>query len=193
MTSLSTAAKIFAIAGLTLFAAPVTQARPLLSSQSLRQAPQLEVQRNYQLRRQPQRSNNVQPLNNSASYDYQAFAPSAPTSGPQGIWKHGNCSNVVRVLVSNIGDTVGPNGTVTLTVPEPIDDSDYFNAPTVDVTYTRTFSSIDAGDHTWIEFNNVDFPEVFSYDLNATVTPEGDTNPSNNSRTVNVFVNHACS
>ena len=49
------------------------------------------------------------------------------------------------------------------------------------------------GEHTWVEFTNVDFPEVFSYDLNATVTPEGDENPSNNSRTVNVFVNHACS
>ena len=192
MTFHSAASKVFAFIGLSLLATPIVQARPFLSTQSLRQGPQLQVQRTIP-RRQPQRSNTVQPLNNSGGYDYQAFAPSAPTSGPQGIWKYGNCNNVVRVLVSNIGETVGPNGTVTLTVPEPIDDSDYFNAPTVDVTYTRSFSAIPAGQHTWIEFTTVDFPEVFSYDLNATVTPDGDSNPSNNSRTVNVFVNHSCS
>ena len=193
MTFQSTASKVLALAGLGLLAAPIVQARPFISAQYRQQAPQLQVQREIQIRRQPQRSNNVQPLNNGGSYDYQAFAPSAPTSGPQGIWKHGSCNNVVRVLVSNIGNSVGPNGTVTLTVPEPIDDSDYFNAPTVDATYTLPFNAIAAGDHTWIEFTNVDFPEVFSYDLNATITPEGDANPSNNSRTVNVFVNHACS
>ncbi|MGK7911226.1 MAG: hypothetical protein AB4050_07045 [Synechococcus sp.] len=192
MSFQSSASKIFALVGLGLVIAPIAQARPLLSAQRRQQLPQLQIQRDYRLR-QPQQSNNVQPLNNPGSYDYQAFAPSAPTSGPQGIWKHGSCHNVVRVLVSNIGDAVGPSGTVTLTVPEPIDDSDYFNAPTADATYTLPFNAIAAGNHTWVEFTNVDFPEVFSYDLNATVTPDGDSNPSNNSRTVNVFVNHACS
>ena len=145
MTFHSSASKVFALVGLSLLVTPIAQARPVLSVHSIRQMPQLQVQRNIPRRQSPQRSNNVQPLNNSGSYDYQAFAPSAPTSGPQGIWKHGTCNNVVRVLVSNIGNSAGPNGTVTLTVPEPIDDSDYFNAPTVDASYTQTFGALAAG------------------------------------------------
>ncbi|MEL7082877.1 MAG: hypothetical protein AAF268_09785 [Cyanobacteria bacterium P01_A01_bin.3] len=192
MSFQSSASKIFALVGLGLVIAPIAHARPL-SIQRRQPAPQLQIQREYRLRPQTEQTNNYQPLNSPGSYDYQAFAPSAPTSGPQGIWKHGSCNNVVRVLVSNVGDAVGPGGTVTLTVPEPIDDSDYFNAPTVDATYSLPFNAIAAGDHTWIEFTNVDFPEVFRYELNATVTPDGDSNPSNNSRSVDVFVNHACS
>ena len=195
MTFTSTSAKVLALAGLGILAAPLVQARPFISAQYIRQQPQISARQDLSRFRQPQSSSNYQPFHNhtDASHDYQAFAPSVPTSGPQGIWKYGSCDNIVRVLVSNIGDVAGPTGTVTLTVPEPIDDSDYFNAPTVNATYTRTFASIDAGDHTWIEFNNVDFPEVFDYDLNATVTAGNDSNLQNNSRTVSVFVNHACS
>lgn len=192
MSFQSSASKIFALVGLGLVIAPIAHARPLLSAQRRQQVPQLQIQREYRLRQQPQQTNNYQPLN-SGNYDYQAFAPSAPTHGPQGIWKHGSCNNVVRVLVSNIGNSIGPSGTVTLTVPEPIDDSDYFDASTVDATYSLPFNAIAAGDHVWLEFTNVDFPEVFRYELNATVTPEGDSNPSNNSRSVDAFVNHSCS
>ena len=164
----STASKVFALASLSLLIAPIAQAQF----------------------KQP----SIRPIR-ELSWDYQAFAPSRPTSGPQAIWKRGSCNNTVRVLVSNIGETIGPSGTVTLTVPEPFYNPEGGDYPvlTMDATYTKSFKPIAPGDHTWIEFTNVDFRSGLGYELSSIVSPEDDENPSNNVRTVSHTINHACS
>ena len=159
----STASKVFALASLSLLIAPIAQAQF----------------------KQP----SIRPIR-ELSWDYQAFAPSRPTSGPQAIWKYGGCNNTVKVLVSNIGETIGPSGTVTLKKAHKISRFPY---EFVEDTYTKSFKSIAPGDHTWIEFTNVDFRRGLEYELSSIVSPEDDENPSNNVRTVSHTVNHACS
>ncbi|MGK7910845.1 MAG: hypothetical protein AB4050_05075 [Synechococcus sp.] len=180
--------------GVAIATVPVAEARPFAELSRQSTSPQLLNSRNDI--RQLERVRLPQ-------YDYQVFAPSTPTSGPQGIWKYGTCSNTVRVLVSNLNDVDGGQVDVTLRVTHSEKTLNYSpSTETVstitrieeDFEGTRTIRSIGANDHQWVEFSNVSFPDVDSYTLTASISPQpnGD-NTDNNSRTVSSFVNHSCS
>ena len=168
----STASKVLALVGLSLFIAPIAHSRPALNRSIQRQQPRVPISIREDIR--------------LGTPDYQVFAPSAPTSGPQAIWKYGSCENTVRVLVSNIGDDPGSQATVTLNVYHPFRQTH---------TYTQRIASIDANDHVWVEFDDVEFNSsdvTWNYQLEASVNTQ-DANASNNSNTRSSFVTHSCS